>query len=157
LQIISPIIIAIGISNLIGLQVLYPLGKIKIVTISTLVGAIINFLLNLLLIPKFAQNGAAIATVSAEICVTLTQFIIAKRFIPFRFIDKQFIYCFVTTLIMMLICKFFVNVGYSDVINLVVVPLIGVVFYGLVTIVNRNDTTIEILQTVCNKIRKELN
>ena len=52
LQIISPIIIAIGISNLIGLQILYPLGKIKIVTISTIVGAVLNFSLNLLLIPK---------------------------------------------------------------------------------------------------------
>lgn len=30
LQIISPIIIFIGISNIVGMQVLYPLGKIKI-------------------------------------------------------------------------------------------------------------------------------
>lgn len=154
LQIVSPIIIAIGISNLIGLQILYPLGKIKIVTISTLVGAIINFSLNLLLIPKLAQNGAAIATVCAEICVTLTQFIIARKCIPFRFIDKQFICCFVTTLIMMLICYIFVNVGYSNVINLVVVPLIGSVFYGIVMVVSKNEIAVEILQTVKSEIEK---
>lgn len=154
LQIISPIILAIGISNLIGLQVLYPLGKIKIVTISTLVGAIINFSLNLLLIPKYAHNGAAIATVCAEICVTLTQLIIARRYIPFKFIDKQFICCFMATLIMMLICQILVNVEYSDVINLVLVPFIGAFFYGVVMIITRNEIVIEILQTVSNKIRK---
>jgi O-antigen/teichoic acid export membrane protein len=154
LQIISPIIVAIGISNLIGIQVLYPLGKIKIVTISTLVGAIINCTLNFLLIPKYAQNGAAIATVCAEICVTLTQFIIAGKYIPFKFIDKKFMYCLVASLVMMLICYLFMRFGYSDVVNLVAVPIIGVSFYGIVMLLIKNEIMIETLQIVFRKIKK---
>ncbi len=154
LQIISPIIIAIGISNLIGLQILYPLGKIKIVTISTLVGAIINFSLNLLLIPKLAQNGAAIATISAEVCVTLSQIIIARKFIPFRVVDKQVFNCLLTTIFMVIICILFMNLGYSDVINLVTVPIIGALFYGLMMIFTKNPLAIEVLQMVTKKIRK---
>jgi len=154
LQIISPIIVAIGISNLIGIQVLYPLGKIKIVTISTLVGAIINCTLNFLLIPNYAQDGAAIATVCAEISVTMTQFIIAGKYIPFKFIDKKIIYCFVATLVMMLICYLFMTLGCSDVVNLTVVPVIGAIFYGVVMLLAKNEIVIEVLQTVTGKIKK---
>lgn len=154
LQIISPIIVAIGISNLIGIQVLYPLGKIKIVTISTLVGAIINCTLNFLLIPKYAQNGAAIATVCAEICVTLTQFIIAGKYIPFKFIDKKFIICLLTTLVMMLICYLFITLGCSDLVNLISVPVIGAIFYGIVMLFTKNEIVIEALQIVSSKIKK---
>ena len=154
LQIISPIIVAIGISNLIGIQVLYPLGKIKIVTISTLVGAIINCTLNFLLIPIYAQDGAAIATVCAEICVTITQFIIAGKYIQFKFIDKKIIYCIVATLVMMIICYLFMTIGCSDVVNLTAVPVIGAIFYGVVMLLTKNEIVIEVLQTVTSKIKK---
>lgn len=154
LQIVSPIIIAIAISNLIGIQILYPLGKIKIVTISTLVGAIINFSLNLLLIPKFAQNGAAIATIAAEICVTLTQIIIARNFIPFKIIDKHVFSCMIATIFMSVLCLWYMTLGFSDVINLATVPIIGAFFYGLMMIFTRNQFAIEVVQMITNKIRK---
>ena len=153
LQFLSPIIVAIGISNLIGIQVLYPLGKIKIVTISTLVGAIINCTLNFLLIPKYAQNGAAVATVSAEICVTLTQIIIARKYIPFKFIDKNFVYCLVATLVMLFICHLFISLGCSDVINLFVVPIVGAILYSIMMFLTKNEFVIEALQTVSSKIK----
>ncbi len=154
LQIVSPIIIAIGISNLIGMQILYPLGKIKIVTISTLVGAIINFSLNLLLIPQLAQNGAAIATISAEACVTLTQILIARKYITFKIVDKQVFNCFVTTILMSIICLWFMKLGYPDVMNLVIVPIIGFFFYGLIMILTKNQLAVEVLHMVTQKIRE---
>jgi O-antigen/teichoic acid export membrane protein len=67
LQILSPVIIAMGLSNLIGIQVLISFGLEKITLISAIVGAVINFVVNLFLIPLFAQNGAAIGTLTAEI------------------------------------------------------------------------------------------
>ena len=154
LQIVSPIVIAIGISNLIGMQILYPLGKIKIVTISTLVGAIINFSLNLLLIPKFAQNGAAIATVSAEVCVTLTQILIARKYISFTIVDKQVFNCLVATILMSIICFLFMQLGYSDVMNLVFVPIIGILLYGLIILLTKNQLAVEVLHMVTPKKRK---
>lgn len=152
LQIVSPIIVAIGISNLIGIQILYPLGKIKIVTISTLVGAIINFSLNFLLIPHFAQNGAAFATICAEICVTLAQFTLARKYMPFKFVDKRFFYCIVSTLIMMMVCNLFINVGYSDIVNLVTVPVIGIFLYGMLMMLLKNEIVMEIAQIINNRI-----
>ena len=80
-RILSFILISIGLSNLFGLQMLYPQGKINIVNISVAVGATLNLVLNLILIPKYAQNGAAIATIIAESSVTITQLIIGKKLV----------------------------------------------------------------------------
>ena len=85
LQVISPIVLIIALSNVVGIQVLYPQGKENIVIMSTLVGAIVNFTLNLVLIPQYAQNGAAIATVIAESCVTITMIILGVKYLPFKF------------------------------------------------------------------------
>lgn len=157
LQILSPIIVAIGISNLLGIQILYPLGKIKIVTLSTMIGAIVNCILNILLIPSMAQDGAAIATVCAELCVTLAQFALAKKFVTFKFIDKQFFYCFATTVIMMSICHFFIVFGgLSDIMNLIIVPIIGGLIYGTVMLILKNEIVIEGLYTITTKIKKYL-
>ena len=154
LQIISPIIVAIGISNLIGIQILYPLGKIKIVTISTIAGAIINCSLNIFLIPKFAQNGAAIATVVAEISVTLAQFALARNYIPFKLIDKMTIISFISTLSMMIICYLFVSIGCSDIVNIIVVPILGMIFYGFVMLLIKNETVLEVIKVLSYKFKR---
>lgn len=77
IKILSPIIIAIALSNLIGIQILISHGKEKLTFFSTLIGAVINLVLNLLLIPRFQQNGAAISTLIAELCVTVVQIFLA--------------------------------------------------------------------------------
>jgi len=151
LQIISPIIIAIAISNLIGIQVLYPLGRINIVTISTCMGAAINFTLNLMLIPRLAQNGAAIATVCAEISVTFTQFVIAGKYIPFKLFTRKFATYLVLSLLMMGLCQLFLWSGYSDMVNIIVVPVIGVLFYGSTMLLLKDEFVMEIAGMIKRK------
>lgn len=154
LRIISPIIVAIGISNLIGIQILYPLGKIKVVTICTLAGAITNFLLNIILIPRYAQDGAAIATLCAEVCVTCFQIILARKYIPFKFVDKILVNSLWGTLLMMMICSLFLQFRAADVINLVAIPLIGMLVYFTIMILTRNVIVVDLLQTITNKLKK---
>ena len=73
MQIIMPTLILVGISNITGIQMLVPLGKEKVVLLSEICGAVVDVILNLLLIPCFSASGAAIATVIAEICVLFVQ------------------------------------------------------------------------------------
>ena len=68
MQFISPAIIFIGLSNIIGIQILIPLGKENLTVISTIVGAIVNVILNSILIPAYSAAGAALATTIAELC-----------------------------------------------------------------------------------------
>lgn len=85
----APTIIFIGMTQIIGIQILYPYGKEMLVIYSTLVAAVLNVVLNLLLIPLFAETGAAISTLIAEFSVLVTQVKLGKAYIPFRYIDRQ--------------------------------------------------------------------
>lgn len=71
--ILMPTILLIGLSNITGIQVLTPQNREKQVLYSILWGAAIDFLLNLILIPRYASSGAAIATVIAELAVLIVQ------------------------------------------------------------------------------------
>lgn len=53
-QIIAPIILMVAISNVFGIQVLFPKGKINIVTLCCDIGAVADLILNLCLIPFFS-------------------------------------------------------------------------------------------------------
>ena len=82
LCVLAPIIPLVGASNVIGIQFFAATGREKRLTISVAVGALCNILLNLWLIARFAALGAAIASVAAELVVTLTQCVMARRELP---------------------------------------------------------------------------
>ena len=57
-----------------GIQMLIPLGKERVVLYSEIAGAVADLLLNVALIPSMASAGAAIGTVVAEGVVFAVQF-----------------------------------------------------------------------------------
>ena len=65
----------IGLTNIMGIQMLVPLEKEKYVLYSEVAGAIIDLIINVFLIPKMASAGAAIGTLVAEIVVWIVQYI----------------------------------------------------------------------------------
>ena len=71
--ILMPTVLLIGLSNITGIQVLTPQNQEKKVLYSILWGAAIDFLLNLVLIPRYSSSGAAFATLMAELVVLLVQ------------------------------------------------------------------------------------
>lgn len=73
MMIITPTIFFIGLSNITGIQILVPLGKEKYTVLSTVCGAVIDIVLNLLFIPRWGAAGAAVSTLVAEIVVLLVQ------------------------------------------------------------------------------------
>ena len=146
LRIISPIIIFIGLSNLFGMQILYPLGKIRIVIWSVSVGAIVNFTLNLLLIPILDHNGAAIATVIAELSVVVTQVIMAKEFIPFKLYNSNVLQVIVSSLIMFTVCYGILHMtNYSDLITTLIVVFCGFVVFLVSLLLLKNAFATEYL------------
>jgi O-antigen/teichoic acid export membrane protein len=138
LQIISPIIVIIALSNSFGIQILYPQGKEKLVIISTAAGASVNFIINLLLIPIFSQNGAAIATVIAETVVTTTMFIIARNYLPIRLFTTMHLKTILAALIMGCTCYGLLQLDLNEIIRLLVIPVAGLLVYSLLLICMKN-------------------
>ena len=84
MQVISVTIVMIALTNVMGMQILVPSGREKLTTVSTIWGACVNLVVNLLMIPKFGAMGAVIGTVLAELTVLAVQtFFLRKELPPF--------------------------------------------------------------------------
>ncbi|MSU82548.1 flippase [Anaerobutyricum soehngenii] len=77
--IIMPTLLTIGLTNIMGIQVLIPLGKEKKVLYSEVIGAVVDFVINMLLIPRMASAGAAIGTLIAECMVWFVQYYVLRK------------------------------------------------------------------------------
>ena len=69
LRILMPALVLIVVSNVIGMQMLVPMDREKPVAAAAAAGAVIDLLLNLIMIPRFGPEGAAAATLAAEAAV----------------------------------------------------------------------------------------
>lgn len=79
LPILSILIPIIGLSNVTGMQYLITTKRENLLTLSVGIGAVVNFLCNLVLIPRFSAIGAAIASVTAELVITGIQFVFVRK------------------------------------------------------------------------------
>lgn len=73
MKIIMPSILCIGLTNIIGIQMLVPLGRENSVLYSEIAGAIVDLILNAIFIPVWGASGAALGTLAAEIVVLIFQ------------------------------------------------------------------------------------
>ena len=78
LRIIAPLIVIIGIEQIIIIQGLMPLKQDKAILINSIAGAVTGITLNVLLVPQHGAVGASIAWFASE-CVVLTSALIFFR------------------------------------------------------------------------------
>ena len=79
MRLLSITIIASAWANVIRTQYLIPMNKDKIYVFSTIIGAILNLISNIIFINLFGAYGACIGTIIAEIFVTLYQSYFTKN------------------------------------------------------------------------------
>jgi O-antigen/teichoic acid export membrane protein len=73
MRITAPLIVIIGLTNMIGMQILFPQGREAGLLAAVAVAAVVSLGLNFLLSPGFGQNGAAVAILCAETAVLAVQ------------------------------------------------------------------------------------
>ena len=88
LKIFSLLIIVVGLNNAVGKQVLMPVGRQTDYNRSVIIGAFVNFGLNLILIPRFYSVGAVIASVAAETSILLAFIYYSRDYIRLKWIIK---------------------------------------------------------------------
>lgn len=79
LKILMPAVVLVSITNVLGIQMMIPLGMEKTVLHSEVCGAVIDFVLNLVFIPSFGAAGAAASTLIAEVAVLIWQVCVIKK------------------------------------------------------------------------------
>ena len=79
LNVLSFLILAIGINNVTGIQYFIPTKRQNLFTFTVVIGACVNFGLNYILIRYYQSIGAAIASVTAETVIALVQLYIVRN------------------------------------------------------------------------------
>lgn len=153
-QIVAINIISIGMSNVMGIQILYPIGKINIVIISTFLGAITNIISNVLLIPYYGHYGTATSFAITEFVVTLSMYLIGRKYIPIQLIKRQHFNYLISGIIMGTALFVITKQGYSNIITLTTMLLVGILVYATCLIILHDPITKIIINTITSKIRK---
>lgn len=153
MQIIMPTLLLIGVTNILGIQILIPMGKEKIVLYAEIAGAITDLVLNILLIPRFSSSGAAVGTLAAEFVVFIVEYAYLKNnsVITLKHIHyiKILFALFAGT-----VGSFWIQaLNLGNFIKLLISSVLFFGIYGCVLLVLKEQLVIEIFNQVIEKIR----
>lgn len=139
-RILSILIIIKSIGNLYGTQVLLSFNEEKKLCYTTILGAVVNISLNMILIPKFEYNGAAIASAISEMIVMIAQINYAKKHIRLC-IERKFINSIlISSLIMILVVIGVRNLFLNKFIEFILAIIVGVAIYLICGVLLKNET-----------------
>lgn len=137
--IISPIVVFISLSSILGTQYLLPLRRQKQYTLSVLIGCIVNCTLNLLLIPRFLSLGAAVATIFAEGSVTFAHIIFTRKDFDYKAVFKDNTKYFIFSLMMFVIIYPLARFLSASILNTLICVITGVSFYMMCLLFSKDE------------------
>lgn len=157
MKVFAPLILAIGLNNVFGIQYLIPSGKDAIYTISVLIGATVNLVLNTVLIYFYSSMGAAIASVCAEFSILIFQMIyLRKEISPIKTILSGWKYL-LSSCVMFVPCFFMGKYLESSILNTILIVLVGVFVYGIMLLVLKDSFVLDYLHKFVSKFKKSKN
>lgn len=120
-------LIFLGIGDVIRSQYLIPYRYDRVYIASAFLGAIVNVILNIVLIPKYQAIGAAIGTIGAEVVVFLYQIGMIRNSLPLLKYVKNLLLCGIAGILMLISIE---NINSdSSVIELVSRVIVGIFVY----------------------------
>ena len=155
--VISPILLAIGLSNVIGTQYLLTTKQQKKYTISVVSGAIVNLFLNLIFINLWKSIGASISTVIAEFTVTGIQMYLIRnefKFVNIIKISKKYFFASIIMLIVSIMIGLFID---NNVLSIIIQICISGVLYFVILLLIKDKLFLEGIELIKNKILKKVN
>jgi O-antigen/teichoic acid export membrane protein len=154
MRIMTPIIVIISISHPIAVQLFMPLNKEKFALFSMSAGAVVNFFLNLLLIPVFDASGAAVSTLFTEFMVISIQIFLARNYLNPRIMLANFIQCLAAALVMSIIILVILHFVSGLILQSSLAIIAGMASYFCVLFFLKNSLVISISNTAADSVKK---
>lgn len=155
LLILSFLIVFRTFSNLF-LQILISDNKDKNVSKTYFVAMLLNIILNLILIPKFKANGAAIASIISEFYIMLILFINSKKNNVMKIGKKNIFILIISNLIMLIALLLISQIQLNIFLKLFIQISISIIIYILANHLLKNDIMIEFVKLIKGK-KKNVN
>lgn len=145
MQVLAPLILIIGVSNVIGLQYLLPSGKDRQFTLAISTGALVNLILNIPLIYFWGSLGAAFSTIIAELVVTIVMLLMVSKQLSFLKILRMALKPSLASFFMGVIIGILNTYLAPSILNTLIIVGVGVIVYGLAILILRDNLIIEFL------------
>ena len=121
-------------ANVIRTQYLIPKERDKDYIISVSLGAIVNLVINIILIPKYASVGACIGTIFAEAIVAIYQTISVKNELNVKKYIKNALPFFIKAFVMLIAVYSFNYISMNTLLRLLLQLSLGCVIYGVLNL-----------------------
>lgn len=154
LGILSLLILAIGINNVTGIQYLIPTKRQNIFTYTVIIGAGVNFCLNLVLIHFIRSIGAAIASVAAETVIAVVQLIIVRKELSPLRVLREGVHYFIAGAVMVLALWPLTARLSSSMVNTAVIVAVGATVYFVVLIIERDEFFLSNVRKALGRLRR---
>lgn len=148
IQILSLLIMIITLSNLFTSQVLMTFGFENKIMIATIAGSIVNVILNCLFIPRYYQNGAAVASIFGELTVLLVAFFMSKKLVKYNFILSDIVKDIISAFFMCLLILSLKRHFKSNFGTLVLEIVLGCCSYFIVNFLLKNKTMLTVFKII---------
>lgn len=154
LQIISPIIILGPLSSFLQNQFLVPTGNERYGLVAAILTSILSVILNIILIPRYSFNGAAVTAVVSELFAVLSRIFIIKELIQYKdinIVNKNFYkYCF-SVVVMSLTIFLIKSIIINPFVELILSALFGALIYFIILFLLKEEVT----SLLTNKLKEK--
>ena len=136
MQVIMPTLLFIGITNLIGFQIMVPLGKENLVLYSVILG------------------GVTDVTVFAELFVLIFQVVVMKKYVFNNIKNQEYIKLIFALFFAIISSLCLVRFSYNNLFAIIISALSFFVVYITILYLTKEKITIEIFNTIALKLKK---
>ena len=149
------ILFIVGIAYFLGFQLLYPHGLEKYYTYSVTIAAVINFVFNYIMIPKYYQNGAAIGTIIAELTGVMLMLYFTRNYLKeVEFYNLKNLKYFISSIIMGLIILFIKYLNLGNILTILISISLGSIIYFIILLLLKEDIIVLGFNVIKNKLIK---
>ncbi len=153
MQIIMPTLLLVGITNILGMQMLVPLGKEKTVLYSEIAGAVVVLMVNVTLIPLLASTGAAIGALAAETTVLVVQYLSMRREMQGTFKNIKYFKIFIAVEVAMVASLLVKSLNYGYFVTLLLSALLFFGIYGGILLIAKEPLTTELARRYFDSLK----
>jgi len=155
MNILAIIIFIVGMAYFLGYQLLYPRGLERYYTYSVITAAIVNFIFNYIMIPKYLQNGAAMGTVIAESIGVIMMLYFSRNMLKkIEFFAIKRLKYFIASLIMGIAVYIITLQNFGNILTVIYSIIVGVIVYFFILFIMKEEYTQEGMKFLKGKIKE---
>ena len=155
IKLFTPLVLIIGFANVVGVQYLISTKKQNYYTIAVICSAVVNVILNFILIPTYKTVGASISSVIAEFLGLAIQLYFVRKIFKVIPVIKMINKYLISALVMFIVCFTINQIPVKSIYVLIIEIFFGTATYFLSLVLLKEQFMMNILKSVNKKFVKE--